>query len=250
MNTQIIELPPQDTPIAGSPSTQPGTLSTGTSPVRSGVTGHRRTGKIACLPNAIRDRINLMIRDGVPYRAIIDKLNAPDAPPLPYPITENNLSDWKDGGYEDWVQEQLWQQEMRADRDSFSGLLAGPDPIQLPEGGLQLAATGVCQLLRDLSLSRSTPGADPDKYLRAANSLARLSRSILHVQLYRDACVKAREALKPLKDPKRKLTDSERRAIVLEVDDILGVNSHDPSPTAPVDGLQSTPISPLPASPI
>ena len=220
--SQLIELPPHTS--APAPEGIPATDNSQAS--RSPVSGRRRNGKIAGLPKAIRDQINPMIQDGFSYRAIIEKLNAPGAPPLPYPITEHHLSEWKDGGYEDWVQQQLWQHEMRAERETFSGLLSGSDPIQLPEGGLQIATTGICQLLRDLSLSRSAPGADPDKYLRAANSLARLSRSILHLQLYRDACAKAREALKPLKDPKRKLSDEERRSIVLEVDDILGI-SHD-----------------------
>src|SRR5579859_2930145 len=135
---------------------------------RSSVTGRRRTGKIAGLPKVIRDKLNLMLQDGLSYAAIIENLNAPGAPPLPYPITENNISDWKDGGHQDWLQEQLWHQELRTQRDSFAGALSGSDPIQLPEGGLQIATTGICQLLRDLSLSRSAPAADPDRYLRAA----------------------------------------------------------------------------------
>jgi hypothetical protein len=55
------------------------------------------------------------------------------------------------------------------------------------------------------------------------NALARTSRETMLLQKYREACAKAREAIQVLKDPKRKLTDSERRAIVSHVDDILGI---------------------------
>jgi hypothetical protein len=181
-------------------------------------------GKIAGLPAPIRDQINHFIQDGVPYHVIIQKLQSPDAPPLPCALTENNLSDWKDGGYQDWLDDQFWHDEMRSRHETFSGLLPGADPIQLPEGGLQLAAIGLCELLRDLSTSGI--GGDPDNYVRAANSLARLSRSILTLQRYREACAEARAKVRELKDPKRKLTEDERRALILQVDEILGIGKH------------------------
>jgi len=166
-----------------------------------------------------------MLDDGHPYRAIIEKLQEPGAPPLPYAITEHNLSEWKDGGFQDWLKNQFWQDELRTRCDTFTGVLEGTDPVQLPEGGLQLAAVGICELLRDLSAPPAESEADPDKYIRAANSLARLSRSILQVQHYRDACPKARAALPERKDPNRKLTESETRAIVRHVDRIMGLSS-------------------------
>jgi hypothetical protein len=164
-----------------------------------------------------------MIQDGVSYHRIIENLPSAGAPPLPCPITENNLSDWKDGGYQDWLRDQFWREEMRTRHEIFSGLLNGADPIQLPEGGLQVAAIGLCELLRDLSTSGTAGNPDPDRYVRAANSLARLSRSILTLQQYRNACAEAQAKVRELKDPKRKLTEDERRAIILQVDEILGI---------------------------
>jgi hypothetical protein len=185
----------------------------------------RRTGKVACLPNAIREQINRMIHDGVRYRLIIENLHGPATPPLPYEISEHHLSEWKDGGYQDWLNDQFWREEMRDRHQAFSGLLAGNDAIQLPEGGLQLAAIGLCELLRDLSALNDNDRRDPDKCVRVANSLARISRSMLQLQQYRDACTKARTALHDLKDPNRKLNERETRAIVRKVDEILGFSS-------------------------
>jgi hypothetical protein len=44
------------------------------------------------------------------------------------------------------------------------------------------------------------------------------------LQKYRDICAQARAALAPLKDPNRKLEETETRAIVLLVDKLLGLN--------------------------
>ena len=89
------------------------------------------------------------------------------------------------------------------------------------------SSSAICELLRDLSPRHHDADADPDKYIRAANSLSRLSRSILQIQHYRDLCARARAALNELKDPQRKLTQSETRAIVRQVDAILGLDSQE-----------------------
>ena len=202
----------------------------------------RRTGTIACLPHEFRERINQMIRDGVPYRVIIENLNQPGTAPLPDDITEHHISEWKKGGYKDWLDDQFWREEMRTRHGSFSGLLGDADKIQLPEGGLQLAAIGLCELLRDLSRAMDDPKADPDQCVRLANSLARVSRSILGLQQYRDACSRARAAIQQLKDPDRKLTDQETRALVRRVDAILGLQSMD-GPQAPASSQHDNGIT-------
>src|SRR4026207_1135289 len=61
----------------------------------------RRKGKIARLPKPVRDKINALLDDGLSYPAIIKSLNASE-PSLPFPISEQNLSRWKDGGYQDY----------------------------------------------------------------------------------------------------------------------------------------------------
>ena len=193
-------------------------------------TGRRRTGKVALLPKTIRDKINVMLEDGVPYDSIIENLNAPGAPPLLHPINKHHLSEWKDGGYQDWLKNRFWEDEMRARHEVFSGLLLGDDSVRLPEGGLQFATIGLCELLRDLSSARSGDDSAPDQYVHEANTLARLSRAILQLQQYRDVCAKARATVQGFKDPKRKLTEDETRAIVRKVDEILGLAPRGPSP--------------------
>lgn len=72
-----------------------------------------RIGKIARLPKAIRDRLNQQIQDGVPGKALVYWLNQNDEVRdvlLQHfnakEITEQNLSEWKQGGYQDWLKHQ------------------------------------------------------------------------------------------------------------------------------------------------
>jgi hypothetical protein len=68
-----------------------------------------RNGKIARLPAAIREELNQRLLDGEPGNQLVQWLNGlPKVQALlkakfnANPITENNLSHWKNGGYAAW----------------------------------------------------------------------------------------------------------------------------------------------------
>ena len=72
-----------------------------------------RTGKIARLPKAIREDLNFRLQDGEPGVQIVQWLN--DDPGVARilrlhfdgrPVNEQNLSEWKQGGYQDWLRHQ------------------------------------------------------------------------------------------------------------------------------------------------
>jgi hypothetical protein len=72
-----------------------------------------RNGKIARLPKAIRDRLNQQILDGVPGKDLVRWLNGLDDVVDTLVrhfnatrVTEQNLSEWKQGGYQDWLKQQ------------------------------------------------------------------------------------------------------------------------------------------------
>jgi len=76
-----------------------------------------RTGKIARLPQGIREQLNKQLADGVPGAWLVDWLNAlPEVRQVlaeqfaGREINEQNVSDWKQGGFADWQA----QQEMLA----------------------------------------------------------------------------------------------------------------------------------------
>ncbi len=72
-----------------------------------------RLGKIARLPREIREELNVRLQNGEVGRLLVDWLNGLPAAKAVLaerfegrPITDGNLSEWKQGGYEDWVRHQ------------------------------------------------------------------------------------------------------------------------------------------------
>jgi len=72
-----------------------------------------RTGKIALLPPAIRAQVNRDLHDARPTKDIADWLNAlpevrsiMDAEFNGQPVTERNISNWRQGGYHEWLAQQ------------------------------------------------------------------------------------------------------------------------------------------------
>ena len=69
---------------------------------------HKRTGKVARLPKDLRDLVNHMLVDGAQYRSIINELDKHRQrwPDDVTHFTEDNISKWHNGGYQDWLQAQ------------------------------------------------------------------------------------------------------------------------------------------------
>ena len=89
-----------------------------------------RTGKIARLPQSIRETLNRRISGGESGRALIKWLNAlPEAQAMlasdfdGLPISDKNFHQWKQGGYRDWLTHQEALQQA-ADLAGAAGGLA------------------------------------------------------------------------------------------------------------------------------
>ena len=72
-----------------------------------------RVGKIARLPRTLRNQLNQRLHDGEPGNRLLEWLNGlPEVQALlaaefeSRPINAQNFSDWKQGGYRDWVAQQ------------------------------------------------------------------------------------------------------------------------------------------------
>jgi len=116
-----------------------------------------RRGKIARLPRAVRDEVNQRLEDGQPGPAILAWLNGqPETQKTMQeefggkPISKQNLSEWRLGGFGDWVR----TKEVRAVADR---LLAGsPDSIYSassggPAASSPQAASAVAKAMADKS---------------------------------------------------------------------------------------------------
>src|SRR6266404_7582993 len=67
-------------------------------------------GKIARLPHNLREQLNLKLHDGLPAKSILPWLNSlPEVKAIlaadfdHRPISKQNLSEWKQGGFRDWL---------------------------------------------------------------------------------------------------------------------------------------------------
>ncbi len=209
------------------------------------VVTRRLKGKIPSLPKPQRDAINNLLLDGATYGVVVQRMAEQGVE-----LNAENVSNWYQTGFQNFLAHLERSDYQRSRYEAATDLLQDTDTSKLPQAGLQTAAAQIYDLLGHFTAAAvgQNVADDPDKYTRIVNSLSRLARETLALQKYQDACAKARAALHQLKDPKRKLTDSERRAIVMHVDDILGI-SHDDDDDEPQPAMDDSPIMPTSPTP-
>src|SRR5262249_15186231 len=100
----ITDLPIPSTPDSPSPSPLDSRLQTQDPPTTAPDKQLHR--KVPKLPKILRDRVNSMLDDSLPYPQIVASLQQSTNPPLPYPISEMDLSRWKNGGYQHYLAQQ------------------------------------------------------------------------------------------------------------------------------------------------
>jgi hypothetical protein len=137
-----------------------------------------RRGKIARLPQPIREQINQRLQNGEEGKQIAEWLNTlPEVRSLMAaefegePVNEVNLSNWKLGGYRDWEAEQAALQ---------AALQFHAEAAQLSQaGGPQLAdQLALCLTARFAAALRHT-SADADDPAQGLEQLRRLRRDLV-----------------------------------------------------------------------
>ncbi len=142
--------------------------------------GHRN-GRIASLPRIQRDMVNRMLWNAVPYKNIVEALAEAG-----YTVTERNISNWATGGYLEWSLTQEHVLQNRLDQDHMVDFLRREDASELPEVGLQAAATRLSQVLLTKLTRAEDPEAHLDNYSKLVDLLLRLNREISATQKHRD----------------------------------------------------------------
>jgi len=144
-----------------------------------------RNGKVARLPKLERDLVNRLLHSHVPYRKIVDALEEQDIT-----VTERNISNWKTrGGYKEWCAEQEKQINLARIQDNLVDYLRKNDAVQVPEVGMQIAATQLSHTLLQPDMVQLL-AASPEKYAKVVDMLCRLSTHIHALQKDRDQAVK------------------------------------------------------------
>jgi hypothetical protein len=98
-----------------------------------------RNGKIARLPKEIREQLNRRLENGETGKELAAWLNGlPEVKRIMvqrfggHLVNEQNMSQWKQGGYQDW----LWQQE---DRSQVRRILAESGDLREAQGNADIA---------------------------------------------------------------------------------------------------------------
>src|SRR5215475_7067395 len=141
--------------------------------------------KIAKLPKPLRDLINSSLDDALPAKEIIQKLEASTNPPLPYPISEANISRWKTTGYLRYLAHQDHLDSIQASREAALEMVTSNN-LSLPQATLQLIAGHCFEILGDFSLAavKQKLAEEPLKYISLLHVFARLTREIVHLEKY------------------------------------------------------------------
>src|SRR5436309_1451661 len=192
----------------------------------------RRNGRIACLPKVQRDLVNHMLWNGVPYKNIVAALDEAD-----FTVTERNISNWATGGYLEWSLAQEHVLQNRLDQEHMLDFLRRDDAPELPEVGLQAAATRLSQVLLQKLARGEDPEAHLENYSKLIDLLVRLNREITVIQKQRDD---ARRTLGREYDPVR----------VKEQDQIEAIHNERFYSNPPPDSRLSKPSVPPALPPI
>jgi hypothetical protein len=122
-------------------------------------------------------------------------------------VTERNISNWKTrGGYDEWAAAQARALELRTFQDNLTEFLRRHDATELPEVGLQSAATALSAILLRPDLMRELLST-PEKYSKLIDMQCRLARHIQPLQKNRDD---ASNAFGPNFNPERLKRENEQ----------------------------------------
>jgi hypothetical protein len=144
---------------------------------------HRRIGKIARLPAAIREEVNLFLYDGWEYPRIIDWLVQQGHSG----VSPMNITNWKDGGYIDWLQHRQRLDELELKLEYATELAEKADPAKFQQAVINLTCIQFYEMLNRFEPSALVTSLQtrPEKYPAVINSLARFTREYVGLQRFR-----------------------------------------------------------------
>jgi hypothetical protein len=145
-----------------------------------------RKGKIARLPRHIRDQLNSRLDDGEQGARLVEWLNGLPEVNLVLernfdgqPINEQNLTDWKQGGFLDWQQLQQSREWVRAVADEADQVTEEAGLMPLSDRLSSVATLALGKLMRELAAGAVSDTTKHDGFLRVLKELGRVRRADL-----------------------------------------------------------------------
>ena len=142
---------------------------------------HRRNGKVAHLPRKLRGHVNEMLADGATYPEIIDWLASKGHPGF----FGENISAWKDGGFQDWLDQQKQITELDGLRELSVDIAEKCQGSKMQQAALYVSAAFLYKLLLKFNPAklRDRLDAEPERLLTVLNCLLRVNRRTSEVEL-------------------------------------------------------------------
>jgi hypothetical protein len=150
---------------------------------------YRAKGKIASLTKEQRDTLNRLLLNGATYAMVIRRMAEQGIS-----LNHQNVSNWHRGpGYQLWLKNQEWIQEMQAEHECGLDVMPDFDAAKFNEAALEVAVTQLFRAFRLLGSGqlKTQLGGDPQGFARLVNALARACRETVHLKKYREAATAA-----------------------------------------------------------
>jgi hypothetical protein len=137
----------------------------------------RRNGKVARLPAELRNQINQMLDDGILYKVIIEKLGEHAKH-----LNEDNLSNWRLGGYQDYLNAQAINDRARVQTEAAADVVRDTsdiDPSLLRQACEQIAMVQYMDTLVEHGdeIALNSLKRNPAKMITLMNALSNLSNA-------------------------------------------------------------------------
>src|SRR5450759_2382498 len=143
-----------------------------------------RTGKIARLPCSIRELLNRRLRDGEQGVKLMKWLNGiPEVQEVlaeefgGRPVNEQNLSEWKQGGFEDWLRHEKTREWVRALAEESGDLGEEAGDVSVADLLSAPLAVALGRWINELTAGAQSDPGQRKELLAVARELAELRRS-------------------------------------------------------------------------
>ena len=140
------------------------------------------TDKIARLPKATRDMVNLMLEDGLPYKVIIDELAEAGRG-----LTPQSLTKWLQSGYEDYLKNRQNIEEAKTRAEFSADLLrelGAIDVSTIHRACLMLTSLQIFNAIEEYGdeALRKALHVNPCSYFTMLNTLCNITNSTLKLE--------------------------------------------------------------------
>jgi hypothetical protein len=156
-----------------------------------------RNGKIARLPQSIQDKLNRRLDDHEPGKKLVIWLNSlPEVQAVlaanfnRQPIREQNLSEWKQGGYRDWQQRQERRELFQQLRAEAGDLTAVMNEADFNRQFSLLLKTNLALAVRDIMENETEPAKRASALAGLAGKYAQLRREESNAARVKTICEK------------------------------------------------------------